>query len=87
MFICIEFIRSFIDKKKLLTEEYIETTFKLFTKNENKNMSPIEFKTILGINVNFSEKMWDSIIKEIDINGDGQIEYSEFKEMMMKFLD
>ena len=45
----------------------------LFTKNENRNMSPNEFKTILGINVNFSEKVWDSIIKEIDINGDGQV--------------
>jgi len=71
--IIIEFIRSFIDKKKLLTEEYINTTFMLFTKSENKKMSPLEFKTILGINVNFSEKMWEMIIKEIDQNGDGQV--------------
>jgi len=71
--IILEFIRSFIDKKKLLTEEYINTTFMLFTKSENKKMSPLEFKTILGINVNFSEKMWETIIKEIDKNGDGQV--------------
>lgn len=31
------------------------------------------------------EKFWDDMIKEADKNGDGEIDYSEFIEMMDKF--
>ena len=34
-----------------------------------------------------SEKVFDDIIKEVDVNGDGVITYDEFKTMMRKFLD
>jgi len=33
-----------------------------------------------------STKIWDDIIKEVDVNGDGEISYDEFKLMMTKFL-
>lgn len=32
------------------------------------------------------EDIWDDIIKEVDVNGDGEISFDEFKEMMYKFL-
>jgi hypothetical protein len=46
----------------------------------------------------FSDKLWEQIIKTIDINGDNQvfklilkillqIEFDEFREMMLKFKD
>lgn len=31
------------------------------------------------------EKYWDDMIKEADKNGDGEIDYNEFIEMMDKF--
>lgn len=31
--------------------------------------------------------MFDEIIREVDINGDGVITFDEFKIMMKKFLD
>lgn len=34
-----------------------------------------------------NESIWDEIIKEVDINGDGEISFEEFKVMMAKFLD
>jgi len=30
--------------------------------------------------------VWDDIVKEVDANGDGEVSYEEFKEMMQKFL-
>lgn len=33
-----------------------------------------------------NEKIWDDIIKEVDVNGDGEVSYEEFKLMMQKFL-
>lgn len=70
-----EFTRLFIDKNSLVTDDSIDTTFKLLTKTDNKESSitPLEFKEILGVNSNYSNKVWDKIIKEIDINGDGAV--------------
>jgi Ca2+-binding EF-hand superfamily protein len=33
-----------------------------------------------------NKDIWDDILKEVDVNGDGEISFEEFKEMMMKFL-
>ena len=83
-----EFLRACVDKSGLLTEENLKTAFVLFTKDENKiYISPSEFKSILGLQSKFSDKTWEGIIKEIDINGDNQIEYDEFRDMMLKFIN
>ena len=81
-----EFVRACIDKHSLLTEENLKTAFLLFTKDPSKiYISPSEFKSILGLQSKFTDKTWEQIIKAIDINGDNQIEFDEFKEMMLKF--
>lgn len=83
-----EFVRACVDKKLLLTEDNLKTAFVLFTKDENKQyISPSEFKSILGLQSKFTDKTWEQIIKAIDINGDNQIEFDEFKDMMIKFLN
>lgn len=33
-----------------------------------------------------NEQVWNDIIREIDVNGDDEIEYEEFKAMMEKLL-
>jgi len=33
---------------------------------------------------NYDENYWDTMIKEVDKNNDGEIDYSEFVEMMTK---
>ncbi len=83
-----EFLRACIDKNALLTEENLKTAFLLFTKDATRlYISPSEFKSILGLQSKFSDKTWDQIIKTIDIDGNGQIEYDEFKDMMLKFIN
>lgn len=80
-----EFIRACINKNELLTDENLKTTFQLFTKDETKDhLSPSEFKSLLGLNSKFSDSTWDQIIKTIDKDGNNQIEYDEFKEMMLE---
>jgi len=83
-----EFVRACINKKELLVEENLKSTFVLFTKtNVEATISCNDFKSILGLSSKFSDKQWDMIIKTIDKNGDGQIEFDEFKDMMELFLN
>jgi Ca2+-binding EF-hand superfamily protein len=32
------------------------------------------------------KRVWDEIIKEVDLNGDGLIDFEEFKTMMQKMV-
>ena len=84
-----EFIRACINKKKLLSEENLKKCFCLFIRNNLFDSVTIDvdrFKSILGLSSKFTDKQWTMIIKSIDKNGDGQIEYDEFKDMMDLFL-
>ena len=60
----------------------------MFTKtDETATISCNDFKSILGLSSKFTDKQWEMIIKAIDKNGDGQIEFDEFKDMMKLFSD
>ena len=49
-------------------------------------ISADELKIILGVGKQFSEKVWEDLIKQVDQNGDRQISFDEFDKMMVKFL-
>jgi len=60
--------------------------FDLFDKDGGGSISPSEVKEVLGIGKKFDDKIWNEIISEVDIDGDGEISYAEFKTMMEKLL-
>ena len=85
-----EFIRACFNKKKLLSEENLQKCFCLFIRNNSYDSVTIDvdrFKSLLGLSSKFTDKQWIMIIKSIDKNGDGQIEFDEFKDMMDLFLN
>jgi len=66
----------------------LKGAFELFDKNKDGSISAAEIKAVLGVGKKFgNERIFDDIIKEVDVNGDGVITYDEFKVMMRKFLD
>ena len=78
-----EFARASIDKEKLLTEKNLKIAFDLFDKDKSGGISCSELKYILGdYNNKVKESVWRNMINEIDLNGDGQICFEEFKTMM-----
>jgi calcium-dependent protein kinase len=85
-----EFIRACFNKKTLLSEENLQKCFCLFIRNNSFDSVTIDvdrFKSLLGLSSKFTDKQWIMIIKSIDKNGDGQIEFDEFKDMMDLFLN
>ena len=86
-----EWIVTFIDKNKLITDEnLLLTVFKFFDHDGGNSVSASELKTELGKmfpeKQDFSEVEWKEIINEVDQDGNGSVEFDEFKKMMRKCL-
>ena len=66
------------------TEEEIVEAFKVFDKDGNGYISAAELRHVM---TNLGEKLTDDecdeMIREADIDGDGQINYHEFVKLMM----
>ena len=75
-----------IDKKKLLSDVKMQAAFRAFDKDGSNSISTEEIRKILGVGVNVTEEVWSQILSEVDGNGDGNIDYDEFKTMMLKLL-
>ena len=81
-----EWVVATINKNQLLSDEKMKQAFDIFDVDGGGTISSGEIKKILGIGKNYDEKIWDEIVNEVDINGDGEISYEEFKAMMDKLL-
>ena len=66
------------------SEEELKEAFKVFDKDGNGFISAAELRHIM---TNLGEKLTDEevdeMIREADVDGDGQINYEEFVKMMM----
>lgn len=80
-----EFIVALMDKKKMLSKENLKQAFDLFDKDGNGTLTTDEIKSILGVGKNMAEKVWEDVIREVDINKDGLISFEEFETMMDRF--
>ena len=76
-----EFLTSIIDSKKILTEDRLERAFKMFDRDHNGLLSVDEIKSFFG----GEEKTWKKVLKEVDKNGDGEVDFEEFKTIMIGF--
>ena len=82
-----EWVIATMDKKKLLTEDKLLMAFNMFDKDNGGSISSAEVKDTIGVGKNIDEKLWNEIINEVDVNGDGEISFQEFKIMMEWLLD
>lgn len=79
-----EYLQASVDKDELLKEEKLKAAFDLYDKDKSGSISIEEFKTILGVGKKISPEVWDQMVTEIDENGDGEVDFGEFKTMMTK---
>ena len=79
-----EFLKAAIDKPKLLTEEKLKAAFALFDINGDGDIEAKELQEVMGENNDIEDNMWAKMIAEVDLDGNGVIDFEEFKEMMKK---
>jgi Ca2+-binding EF-hand superfamily protein len=67
------------------TEEELQLAFKVFDKNNDGFISHSELKQMMhNLGENLTDDQIAEMIREADIDGDGQINYNEFLKMMSK---
>ena len=81
-----EWLAASIDKGSLFNEQKLKAAFWAFDKDDSGSISIDEIKRVLGVGEAVKEEVWEEILEEVDENGDGTIDYDEFKTMMMKLL-
>lgn len=83
-----EYIRASINKKDLLTNEILKFTFKYFDKDGSGSITGDEIVQVLfnGQDKEMAMKLTSELIKEVDLDKNAQINFEEFKAMMVKLL-
>lgn len=56
------------------------------SQDENGYISAQEIKQVLDHGKKLDDKIWQKVISEVDLNGDGEISYQEFERMMEQML-
>jgi len=81
-----EFLTVNMKKEKLLNEDMLIKAFKLFDLDGNGYITIHELKETMPLQITNNQK-WIDLVKEVDKDGDCQISFVEFKEMMEKIAN
>merc|ERR1712167_369397 len=79
-----EFVVATMNEKNLLSNNKLQSAFKMFDKDGGGSISTDEIKQVLSFGQNLEESVVNEIIQQVDANGDGEISFDEFAEMMLK---
>lgn len=77
-----EFIVATVNSDEFNSNEFLQAAFKLFDKDGSGSISADEIKAVLGFGQNVDEAAMGTIMKQVDANGDGDISFDEFVQMM-----
>ncbi len=79
-----EFLRVTVNKRNIISENNLRLAFDKFDENRDGRLSMDEIKNVLGTTEN---DYIQEVIRNIDKNNDGEINFAEFKVMMSKILE
>ena len=81
-----EFLTVNIQKEKLLNEETLDRAFRMFDLDGNGYITIEELKKTMPLEIT-TKAGWRNLVSEVDKDGDYQISFNEFKEMMEKLIN
>ena len=81
-----EYLTLTMEKEKLVSEDMLKKAFQLFDIDGNGYITVTELKQTMPLQIT-NNQQWIELVKEVDQDGDCQISFTEFKEMMEKMAN
>ncbi|CDJ46330.1 CAM kinase, CDPK family TgCDPK1, putative [Eimeria brunetti] len=78
-----EFVTVAMDRKTLLSRQRLERAFGMFDSDGSGKISSSELATIFGVSELDSEA-WRRVLAEVDRNNDGEVDFEEFQQMLLR---
>ena len=83
-----EFLRACIDKKEVLTDVNMKFAFKFLDKNDTGTLNATKIMHAFLTQPNkLIEIVFQNTLSEVDDDGDGIIDYEQFKRLMLKTME
>jgi len=82
-----EFLAATLDKKAYIQEDVCWSAFRVFDRNGDGKISMAELEACLqggDVEAAMGANAVKELMKEVDTNGDGEIDFQEFMQMMRK---
>ena len=80
-----EFLAATMDQQTFLKEQYLRVAFQMFDKDGSGKIDSSEISALLSgdeFRDVYTKKQLEQAIREVDGNGDGEIDFEEFVQMM-----
>ena len=84
-----EFVRAAVNKEHFINENVLRFAFRYFDKDDSGEITFDEIEDVFKESIADKTNIHDSlkkIISEVDTNGDGNISFNEFADIMKKML-
>jgi calcium-dependent protein kinase len=78
-----EFMRSLIKKENLFTDKNLKAAFDFFDQNQSGTITFEEMKSVIFAGKDYSDAIFDEFLKQINKNRDEDIDFEEFKNIMI----
>lgn len=78
-----EFLKASLNHSEVFTVRNLQFAFRMFDKDNDGTISSDELKRMLQNARNISDTVWNELIAQVDSNGDGVIDFSEFQDLVM----
>lgn len=73
-----EFIAATISKQTMLNKKNLQIAFNAFDTDKSGTITVEEVRKVLGGGVSGGDTIFEEIIKEVDMDGDNEIDINEF---------
>jgi calcium-dependent protein kinase len=81
-----EFLCATINPEEVINEDTLEAAFKKFDADGGGTISLEEVRDVVCAGKSISNRVWEDVIKDIEMNEDGEIDFDLFTAMMRKLL-
>ena len=83
-----EWLIATSDKQNIINDQKLQTAFDFFDKDKSGSISVDEIKEVLGVKKKLTDdNIWNELIREADADGNGEIDFEEFKKMMSRLVN